>query len=192
MGNFKIDRSRERLIQSIVFFARKAAPCPKLKLMKLLWLADWNHFKQTGQTITGLEYYAYPKGPMPTALDAEFSDPSPDFVERIEIQAEMNGGSRPWEMAKPLDGQEFDDSHFTPAQLRILEQVAAEYGSMTGERLAEITHAEDMPWHLVWHVKGSRQKIELVDMINKANLPTQLINFLAEADPSFEGLAHAG
>ena len=67
-----VSREREKLINAIVFFLKNTNHCHTLKLFKLLNLADFEHFRQKGRTITGLQYRALPKGPVPTALLDEF------------------------------------------------------------------------------------------------------------------------
>src|SRR6185295_2521583 len=63
-----VSRDREKLINAIIYFLGATNHCHTLKLFKLLNFADFEHFRQTGRTITGLEYRALPKGPVPTEL----------------------------------------------------------------------------------------------------------------------------
>jgi uncharacterized phage-associated protein len=41
--------------------------------MKLLYFLDFIHFKQTGKCVTGLDYYAWKRGPVPKKLFDEIS-----------------------------------------------------------------------------------------------------------------------
>lgn len=59
---------REKLINAIVFFAANTEHCGKIKLLKLLYLLDFEHFRQTGYSVTGMEYHAWKMGPVPTDL----------------------------------------------------------------------------------------------------------------------------
>src|SRR5215472_1919492 len=63
---------REKLVNAIIFFVSNTKRCHTLKLFKLLNFLDFEHFRQTGFGVTGLEYKAWPKGPVPSALWHEF------------------------------------------------------------------------------------------------------------------------
>jgi len=60
-----ISRDREKLVNAIVFFAGNTRYCGKTKLFKLLYLLDFHHFRETGRSVTGLEYRAWKHGPVP-------------------------------------------------------------------------------------------------------------------------------
>src|SRR5690348_10199025 len=66
-----VSRDREKLINAIIYFLNNTKHCHTLKLYKLLNFSDFEHFRQTGRTITGLTYKAWQKGPVPTDLHAE-------------------------------------------------------------------------------------------------------------------------
>ena len=70
---------REKLIHAIVFFAKKTRHCGKTKLFKLLYLLDFDHFRETGRSVTGLKYYAGEMGPVPVALAEEWDEFEPDL-----------------------------------------------------------------------------------------------------------------
>ena len=53
-----VSRDREKLLNAIIYFLRETKHCHTLKLFKLLNFADFEHFRQKGRTITGLEYRA--------------------------------------------------------------------------------------------------------------------------------------
>jgi hypothetical protein len=50
-----ISRSRQKLIQTAVFFASNTQGCGKVKLFKLIYLLDFAHFRETGRSVTGLD-----------------------------------------------------------------------------------------------------------------------------------------
>ena len=51
--------ARNRLVNAIVFFADNTKFCGKIKLFKLLYLLDFEHFRQTGKSVTGGDYQAW-------------------------------------------------------------------------------------------------------------------------------------
>lgn len=59
------------MVNAIIFFARNTKNCDTRKLYTLLYFLDFEHYAQTGRSVTGLTYYAYPEGPVPVELDKE-------------------------------------------------------------------------------------------------------------------------
>ncbi len=81
-----ITHEREKLINAIIFFANHTKHLDKIKLFKLLYLLDFEHFRQTGQNVTGLTYSAQQYGPVPAALAQEWDKPKPDLAAAIATQ----------------------------------------------------------------------------------------------------------
>lgn len=141
---------REKLLNAIIYFASNTANCGKTKLFKLLFLLDFDHYKQTGRSVTGLDYYAWRLGPVPADLDDELDGESVEdksLWESIEVKSE-------WVISftrlKILPKREFQPDHFSKRELRLLESIAKEHGNKTAEQLVELTHVEDGVWSRVW------------------------------------------
>jgi uncharacterized phage-associated protein len=66
-----ITHEREKLINAILYFASHTRHCGKIKLFKLLYLLDFEHFRQTGRSVTSLDYRAWELGPVPIRLMQE-------------------------------------------------------------------------------------------------------------------------
>lgn len=81
-----ISHERDKLINAILFFGKETKNCGKTKLFKLLYFLDFEHFKQTGRSVTGLEYHAWKMGPVPVTLYDEFNSPSLDLKKSINIK----------------------------------------------------------------------------------------------------------
>lgn len=75
--------------------------------MKLLYFLDFTHFKQTGKSVTGLDYFAWARGPVPKKLFDELSGkPKPDLAQAVKIV-------KTGDMQKIVPRQKFDDRYFT-------------------------------------------------------------------------------
>lgn len=100
-----ISHHREKLLNAIIYFTAKTKRCHTLKLFKLLYFLDFEHFRQTGQSVTGLRYVAWPKGPAPDELWHELDAPKPDLAAAISVMrpSGRDGGY-------DLDAQEIRDS----------------------------------------------------------------------------------
>src|SRR5438046_2822902 len=113
-----ITHEREKLIQAINFFARNTRKFGKVKLYKLLYFLDFEHFKLTGRSVTGLVYYAWPKGPVPVALHNEIDNPQEDLRQAIDFDTR---NVRDGWMLKVTPKVEFSDRHFSKRELAILK-----------------------------------------------------------------------
>jgi uncharacterized phage-associated protein len=142
-----ITHEREKLLNVIIYFAENTAHCGKTKLFKLLYLLDFEHFKLTGRSVTGLEYYAWKLGPVPAALDDELEQPGEDLAQAIELEPErVIDSSRLTIKAKHV----FDPAHFSKRELKLLESLATAYRQQYAQEMVEITHAENEAWERVY------------------------------------------
>jgi uncharacterized phage-associated protein len=152
-----IDHHREKLINAIIYFITNTKYCGKLKLFKLLYFLDFEHFAQTGRSITGLDYYAWKKGPCPSELYDEFDEPKDDMTNAFDFEKiEVN---KPLPMLKLSPKRAFDPSHFTKREINILKKLAEEFHDTNSEDIIEKTHLESQPWHRIFEEEGKRFKM---------------------------------
>lgn len=151
------DHSREKLLNAVAYFVQNTKPCGKTKLYKLLYFFDFQHYTETGRSVTGLEYYAWPKGPVPRALHEEIALPAQDFAAQFTVEnLVLRNGN---EMLKLTPTKPFDPSHFSKREVRILEALAKEFRTSTADQMIEATHVENLPWHQVYEKEGRRQEL---------------------------------
>jgi len=164
--------NRQRLLGAVVYFATNTHYCGKIKLFKLLYLLDFQHFRETGRSVTGADYSAFKFGPVPDVLMQEWDRPEPDFdlVAKIVPEQVIDYVRQ---TVKPQAS--FDDDEFTPRQLRIMQELAEKYkdtrspemidvfmrktahGTGCGTRGADSTSASPTKWRLpMMHPTGKR------------------------------------
>lgn len=143
-----VSHEREKMINTIVFFANHTRHLGKIKLFKLLFLLDFEHFRQTGRSVTGLDYRAWKFGPVPVALEQEWEDPEPDMADAIRIEPE-----RVIDFVRETVAAQaaFDDSHFSQRELRLMAALATQYCDELSHRMIDVTHAENGAWARVWN-----------------------------------------
>jgi uncharacterized phage-associated protein len=151
------DHKREKLLNLIVYFVKNTKNCGKTKLFKLLYFADFECFKKTGKSITGLDYFTWPKGPVPIELFNEFKTPTEDFMKYFS--ATMDDLSDRLNI-KPKYGIKFEDRHFNKIELKIIEEMAFIYKEALAEDMIEITHLKNSPWHKTLRDKGKNKRID--------------------------------
>jgi uncharacterized phage-associated protein len=159
MQDKKTPIARKKLINTILFFASNTKFCGKIKLFKLLYLADFEHFSQTGKSITGFEYQAWKFGPVPTELMEEWEELSPDMAEALHIESEKEINFVR-QAVKVNKGISFDDALFTPRELRIMSDFAEKFRETKSAKLIDVTHEQNGAWDTVWRKGfGDRETI---------------------------------
>lgn len=147
-----INKDREKLLNAIVFFVENTEYCHKIKLYKLLYFLDFQHFQATGRSVTGTDYFAWPKGPVPVGLQNEFQNPSLDMQQALSIEiAQPNG------RLDIVPRAEFNSSLFSKRELRILKALCEEFSDAKAADMVEATHVENLPWHQVYEVEQNKQ-----------------------------------
>lgn len=168
-----INHDREKLINAILYFAKNTKDCGKTKLLKLLYFLDFEHYKQIGRSVTGLEYFALENGPVPETLYEEISslrteDVLGEFLsnsgidsESIElgkfikiVPEELSKNYQDRQLIKPLDDP--DLKYFSKRELGILGDLVKKYCNTSATDLVKLVHKEDTPWHKVYEVENKR------------------------------------
>ncbi len=175
-----IDDSREKLINMMIFFLKKTKYCGKTKLFKLLSFADFLHFKQTGKSISGLEYFAWDMGPVPKQLFEEFKNPPKDLSECFYIPTKEELEQDQWEGKNifTIKGKKrFYDGCFTPREVSILEKMAYVYKEANAKEMVEVSHLKKQPWYTTYHNVGKYAKIDYFLALDdtKESLPKHIV-----------------
>src|SRR3990172_7872329 len=115
-----INHTREKLLNAIIFFLKNTKYCGITKLCKLLYYLDFMHFRETGRSVTGLDYFAWDFGPVPQALYFELKNPSQELKAYIKKVLASESG---FEKLLPL--KEFSNKHFCKRELKIIDYLLA-------------------------------------------------------------------
>ncbi|KSV18484.1 hypothetical protein DA01_02945 [Dehalococcoides mccartyi] len=133
-GFRKLDLSK--LYNAVLFFSRGGVL--KSKLNKLLFYADFKHFKEYALSITGLQYAHLPYGPVPDNYAMYYATLlSKGLVEFIE---EFYPSGYVGEVIKTV--KEPDLNVFTPSELRIMATVMEDFKGYNASQIQEFSHKE--------------------------------------------------
>ena len=114
-----INYENEKLINAIIYFLQHTNQCGKTKLMKLLYLLDFEHFSQIGKSVTGLDYYAWKFGPVPEKLWRDLTDKKSNISNFIVCLQEVNG-----RLQKLKAKKDFDNKYFSDREFNLLKNIA--------------------------------------------------------------------
>ncbi len=153
-----ITHQREKLINAIIYFVEETSLCNKTKLFKLLYHLDFEHFMQTGRSVTGLDYFAWQRGPVPVDLNQEIEEPQPDMAQKLafEIKTEKNG----WQTLYIHTQAAFDSQWFSKRELALLKDIASRYFMESAAEMIDSTHLPTQPWARVY--EQEKKKLHLI------------------------------
>jgi putative zinc finger/helix-turn-helix YgiT family protein len=139
-----VDFQPEMLMEMIMFFAHRAGGVLKTKLNKLLWYADFVHYKHHTLSISGAAYSHHRYGPVPqnyesflTALCA--SDAL--LVDEIDLGVNADGEVMMGILLSPARDPQLAD--FGSTAKRVLEDVHAYFAPMGSKKISNLSHKED-------------------------------------------------
>jgi len=171
-----IDHSREKLIQAVAYFVRNTKYCGITKLMKLLYFLDFKHFRETGKSITGLDYDAFEQGPLPLDFWKELGDSRrhrKDLAAAISIY--QPDESKPFK--KIVARARFDATHFSQREQRILNELAIIFRDARADDMTESSHLRNEPWDVTLRTKGERARIDYMLALDEGEgaLPREVV-----------------
>jgi uncharacterized phage-associated protein len=152
-----IPKEREKLIHAVVFFATHTQHCGKVKLFKLLYLLDFMHFRETGRSVTRLDYRAWSMGPVPLELMQEWDRPEADLGAAINIVPEQ---VIDYVRERVVARIPFNESLYTKRELRLMGELAHRFQHELTKPLVNFTHTERGPWDKIWDDgRGNNERI---------------------------------
>lgn len=128
-----------KFTEMVVFFTEKLQPW-KTKLNKLLFYADFIMHKQTGFSISGVQYRAIPMGPVPNNFNSIFEYLANNDAVELIYTTFADGGIG--EQFKPNPNRKFNASVFTAEELDVLENIGNRFKSVTTNEIIKISHKE--------------------------------------------------
>lgn len=165
-----VTREREKLINAIIYFVQNTKHCHTLKLFKLLNFLDFEHYRQTGQTVTGLKYVAWKQGPAPNALWHELQKGG-----NADLKASMVIIPHKDDVTEKLLRRElkpkiqFNKRIFTKRELAIMERLAFFFDDLKAWDMSEFSHKQGLPWRKVFD-KGNGEGSEIsIDLALQAD-----------------------
>jgi len=130
----------EKFTNMVIFFTEKCEPW-KTKLNKLMFYADFGHFKEHCFSISGANYRAINMGPVVNNYNSSFDYiAQKDFVD-IHCVEFIHGGYG--EQFKPNKNVKFNEDLFLDSELKLLQKVCDRFKDTSTKDIIEISHKED-------------------------------------------------
>lgn len=127
----------KKMVQVFNWFAKKnGGEIDKLKLMKLIFLADREHLRRYGRFLCGGTYYGMQMGPVHS--EAKDLIDQTDFSDEKEIEYRNKFIEKENHTIKSKSEVDYDQ--FSETDLEILEKIWEIFGKYDKSKLIEITH----------------------------------------------------
>ncbi len=130
----------EKFFNMISFFAGQQQPF-KTRLNKLLFYADFLHYKTTGYSISGATYKAINLGPVPDYFDTLYERGAKEHfyqVEYILFEDKENIG----EKFLPPANKDSDIGIFSESEMELLRKVSDHFKYRKTEEIIQLSHEE--------------------------------------------------
>jgi hypothetical protein len=145
-----VSHQREKLVNAVLFFTKFTKHCHKLKLFKLLAFLDFEHYRQTGYPSIGLDYQAWPMGPVPVDFNNELDNPGADLRAAVRLSPKKDRDTGKLLRLDLSPKRNFDPHLFSKRELRIMRELMHYFGDLKGEDMSEFSHLEGLPWRIVY------------------------------------------
>jgi len=142
-GNYEVDElsgykklDLDKLFNTILFFCKEGVL--KTKLNKLLFYADFKHFKEYTVSITGARYARVPFGPAPDKFAhyfATLADYGQMHIEEVAFTDEIVG-------EKFIADKKPDLSLFSDSELKIMLMVKEFFTNYNAKQITDFSHEE--------------------------------------------------
>lgn len=137
----------KKLVDAMLYLALKDLELDQYKMVKLLYLADREHFRRFGRPITFDKYVAMPFGPVASAAYDLVRGKNALGVQASNLPFETRKHDKIFLIGKPK--RDIERSLFSKSDLMVLDETAEKYGSMNFDQLYKLTHehfAYDRAW----------------------------------------------
>lgn len=133
-----IEFDHEKATQVINFFARKewGKRIDKVKVIKLIWLADRFHLRKYGRPMIKDTYFAMPRGPVPSGVKDLIE--RNDWLSSDERNYSENFLERHGDNIKSI--KDIQSDVFSDSDVEVLELVSGAYGDYQSTTLSTISH----------------------------------------------------
>jgi len=122
----------------VQFFAKKNKPFIT-SMNKLMFYADFGHFKQYGTGISGMVYKAIQKGPVPAEYNRIYNEILNNGYVKIK---EEDFGEYVGEKLYSGEKKDAPEDIFSETELKILQKVSDKFKGWSSKKIVEASHTE--------------------------------------------------
>lgn len=130
----------EKFSEMVIYFTEKLEPW-KTKLNKLLFYADFLHYRQYGYALSGVRYRAINMGPVPNNFNSIYDYlANNDFIDICMTEFE---DGHTGDQFKPNPARKFNPLLLSQSEIEILSFVSEKFKNTSVKEIIDISHNED-------------------------------------------------
>ena len=171
------ESNRQKLGNAVSFIASHARYPYKTEVLKLLFLMEEKMVKQYHVPFLGIPFNTWRMGPVSIDVFEELSDGPVLLADFIAL--EFNGQG-----IKVTPKKIFCDDEFSDAEIKMMEEVMAQYGWMNSDQLIAETHKEGSLWYQTAVEAGLLKDFEM-KRANTSNVVIDMARDLSASDREF-------
>jgi uncharacterized phage-associated protein len=172
----------EKFANTVLYLLERCHPTRpgSTAVLKMLWYADYWHYRKHLASVTGGEYVALPRGPVLDGYKELFEQLETDNV--VEAHTVPVYGQPENDKIELHPKMEADEEVFSEIERETLDQVIRECAHQSGNALSASTHREP-PWMIVYPVApNQRIPYSLFRWIENAPTEADLVKAKAALD----------
>ena len=181
MTDYPFNFDREAALAAMLYVAERVPGLTKLHLSKILYFADKAHLEEWGRLITGDQYVAMPKGPVPSQIldlmntvDQQKTGAAlfpPDMAQHIEIRYVQG-------LPAITALHEADLDALSDSDIACLDAAIEKYGHITdGRIMSELSH------DLSWQATPENKRIPVENLVISFNNREDVLEHLRNPNP---------
>ena len=155
-----------RIGNASIYIAEHASNVSKTKLLKLLYLMEERSALRYHQPFLGIPFEVWQAGPVAKDVYIDISEGAVMLSPYIKVYNDKDA-----QYITPV--KPFDDEDFSANEIRLMDEVLAEYGDKTAKDLVAITHRKGSLWYNIAKEKGLLEAFEK----HESNNSDYVINF---------------
>ena len=141
MKKYSIEK-KEKLANTIIYFAEKVPDLSKTKLIKLLYLLEESYVKEYYIPFLDIDFEVWQAGPVNRETYIDLSDDPIIFKGYIEREHSLDNINTYVKSIK-----EFSDDEFSDIEIEMMDFIITHFGDKSATELVEYTHRLGSAWY---------------------------------------------
>lgn len=144
----------DKIVETILYLSHKGIELDQYKTVKLLYLADREHFLRFGRPITFDRYFAFEYGPVASTAFDILKGNRVEGVDRDALPFDINTVAKYKYVENP--NRNVNTKLFSKSDLSMLDYIVAEHGNKSFKELYDLTH-KHFPYEAAWARRGDKK-----------------------------------
>lgn len=157
MARIQFKFKPEKLVETMLYLARSGRELDQYKVVKLIYLADREHFRKFRRPISFDRFFAMEYGPVASNALRIMKGDNVTGLNKADLPFAVRRFDKLYFLEHPT--REIKREMFSKSDLKVLDQVIEEYGNCTFRQLYKLTH-QHFAYDRAWRARPADSKAE--------------------------------